>query len=106
DPGGVVRLVEKDSGPYQGNELDIGVLIDDDINGVGFTALCSGSCENDCSNLLDYVERDDDPSDGVTPAAPACASFSPGPVNTAATQPTGLIRVGHSGGPGDFRAAD
>src|SRR5690606_35089645 len=45
---------------------------------VGFTMLCDGACDlTNCSNVVDYMSRDDDDTDMVFPGGPSCAGFSP-----------------------------
>ena len=107
-PGQVLRLVESSSGPYLSNEIDAGVSFLDIPADAGFTALCNGTCDTaTCSNLQDYVERDDDPNDTVVPGGPACAAFSPAPVDAAGqTGDSALHRAAFDGAVSGFTAGD
>jgi hypothetical protein len=107
-PGQVLRLVESASSPYLSNEIDAGVSFLDIPADAGFTALCNGSCDTaTCSNLQDYVERDDDPNDTIVPGGPACAAFSPQPINSAGQSgDSSLHRTAFDGPVSGFAAGD
>ena len=107
-PAQVLRLVESASGPYLSNEIDFGASFLDIPADAGFTALCNGTCDTaNCTNLQDYVERDDDLTDTVVPGGPACANFSPGPIDSAGqTGDSALQRAAFDGPFTGFTAGD
>jgi hypothetical protein len=104
----VIRVVESTSAPFLANELSAGMSIPDLPAGVGYTVLCNGTCDTiGCTNLLDYVERDDNDSDATVPEGPDCASFAPGPVDAAGQSgEVSLHRTGFAGQATDFQASD
>lgn len=107
-PGGVMRWVESNSAPYLANEIDAGESIVDVPAGAGSTLLCNGACDlAACTNVIDYVERDDDTADTDLPGGPACATFSPAPIDsTGQTGDISLRRAAFTGVGGPFQVAD
>tara|TARA_R110002096_G_scaffold77896_3_gene183202 strand:+ start:31312 stop:32916 length:1605 start_codon:yes stop_codon:yes gene_type:complete len=106
--GAVMRWVESGVSSYLPNEIDAGESILDIPSDPGSTALCNGACDaSNCTNLLDYVERDDNTSDTSLPGGPACATFESAPVNSAGqTGEVSLRRAAFTGVGGPFQAAD
>ena len=106
--GAVMRWVESGSTPYLPNEIDAGESILDIPADPGSTALCNGACDAAaCTNLLDYVERDDDTADATLPGGPACATFETGPVNSAGQSgEVSLRRAAFTGVGGPFQSSD
>ncbi len=106
--GAVLRWVESDSAPYLANEIDAGESILDLPEGAGSTALCNGACDAaSCTNLLDYVERDDDTGDTDLPGGPSCATFEAAPVDSAGQSgDVSLRRAAFTGVGGPFQATD
>lgn len=107
-PGQILRFIESASGPYASNEIDAGFSILDIPADAGFTALCNGSCDTaTCTNLLDYVERDNDTGDTVLPGGPACATFEPGPINSSGQSgDSALHRTAFDGVGSPFQGSD
>ncbi|MCP4445180.1 MAG: hypothetical protein GY811_07550 [Myxococcales bacterium] len=106
--GGVMRWVESSGGPFLSNEINAGESILDIPAAAGSTALCNGVCETtNCTNLLDYVERDEDTSDASLPGGPACASLVGGPINAAGQSgEVSLRRTAVAGAGGPYQASD
>lgn len=96
--------------PLLANETSFGASVCDLADDIGFTALCLGTCNTStCSNVIDYVERDGNGSDGIGPGGPPCVTFSPGPVDVSAVtagDESSLRRADFQGAPTSFERAD
>src|SRR5690606_24829405 len=104
-PGQVWRALENATSPPARHILlpttcDIGLL--------GHTMLCSGVCETtNCSDVVDFVSRDDDTADTEYPNGPACAGFSPNPVDTSGgVTGRSINRTAYVGAPTTWLRAD
>jgi cysteine-rich repeat protein len=104
-PGEIARATE--GTPRPGRDVPFSVC-DGIIHEPTFTLLCDGSCDySGCSNLLDYMERDDDLTDMDEPAGPSCASFFPDPIDVGSmSSGQSVQRSSYTGVPTFWQASD
>ncbi len=95
-PGSSFRVVSLFDSTMS-NEVHTGANLCDSVTGQGWVMLCDGPCDlSGCTNVVDYFEK----QGGSAPVSPpACASFSPAPVDVSgATAGDSATRSAFNGG--------